>query len=187
MPEERSPPQPPVPADGPCGARPAAGEPPPSLPEEVLGQARDLLAAHHVLTLASRDALGSWAAPVFFASDGLDLFFMSSPNARHVRSLAFDPHLAGAIHGPAHDWRSIVGLQISGPTQQLQGAEAAAALAIYARRFPFVADGTDGALAKAIEKAAWYRLRITEAVIVDNRRGLGRHLRWSCRTAAAAP
>ena len=143
---------------------------------------QELLSQFHVLTLACRDEQGSWAAAVFFAHEGLDLYFMSSPASRHARSLGFDSRLAGAIHGAAQDWRSIVGLQVSGRVDVLGGADAATARAAYESRFPFVAgpDGqADAALAKALQKASWYRLRIDQAVVVDNARGLGQRMQWA--------
>lgn len=149
---------------------------------EPVARILDLLDRFHVLVLACRDAQGSWAAPVFFAHSGLDLFFMSSPASRHARSLVFDRRLAGAIHGPANDWHAIVGLQISGNTQRLEADDVLTAQARYAARFPF-ADasnaGFDPALAKALQKAVWYRLRIDEAVIVDNAQGLGNRVHWT--------
>lgn len=139
-----------------------------------------LLSTHHVITLASRDDAGSWAAAVFYANDGLDLYFMSSPRSRHVRSLAFDARLAGAIHGDARDWRAIVGLQVSGPVEPVAPDALARARAVYAARFPFIAgdDARDPALASALASAAWYRMRIDEAVVIDNTQGLGQRLRW---------
>lgn len=155
------------------------------MPEpEDLARILELLARHHVLSLACRDAQGSWAAAVFYVNDGLDLYFMSSPASRHARSLAFDPCLAGEIHGPAEDWRSIVGLQLSGQAEELSAAASASARALYGRRFPFAAgNGADPALDKALQKAAWYRLRVNEAVIIDNSRGFGQRVHWK-RAAA---
>lgn len=151
------------------------------MPEPAdLARILELLTRYHVLSLACRDAQGTWAAAVFYANDGLDLYFMSSPGSRHARSLAFDPCLAGVIHGPAEDWQSIVGLQISGKAEELPAAEHASARALYGRRFPFAAEGSaDPKLAQALQKAAWYRLRVAEAVIVDNTRGLGQRVRWT--------
>ena len=150
-------------------------------PSDDLARILDLLGRDHVVTLACRDEQVTWAAAVFFAHEGLDLYFMSSPNSRHVRCLAFDPCLAGVIHGPAHDWRSIVGLQVSGSTEQVPPDEVGAAWKVYARRFPFVdASGqeADPTLAKVLQKASWYRLRISEAVILDNTRGFTHRVRW---------
>lgn len=154
----------------------------PASREIVLARMLDLLAREHVMTLACRDAQGTWVAAVFYASDRLDLYFVSSPTSRHARSLAFDARLAAEVHGPAADWHAIVGLQISGTVEEIHGAEAAAARCLYAGRFPFI-DGAgstpDPALARALEKVAWYRLRIDDAVLIDNTRGLGRRASWS--------
>lgn len=142
----------------------------------------ELLGMFHVVTLACRDARGSWAAPVFFAHDGLDLIFLSSPNSRHARALAFDSHLAGVVHGPADDWQSIVGLQLSGDVRPLTPDEVPAARAAFARRFPFIdgaAQGHEPGLAAALQRAMWYRLRVSEAVVVDNTKGLGQRVVWS--------
>jgi hypothetical protein len=157
--------------------RPPAGD---------LARVLEMLARHHVLSLACRDGEGTWAAAVFFANDGLDLYFLSSPLSRHARSLAFDPVLAGVIHGPADDWRSIIGLQVQGQAEAIAAADVPSARSVYAKRFPFMDESdaaTDPALAQALEKAAWYRLRISEAVLVDNTRGLGQRIRWSISSA----
>ena len=140
----------------------------------------ELLSQHHVVTLACHDERGAWAAAVFYAHDGLDLLFLSSRSSRHIRSLAHDARLAGAIHGPAQDWRTILGLQVSGIVDELSGAELDAARQRYAQRFPFVGDGADAdpALSAALRKSACWRLRIDEAVVVDNTRGLGSRQRW---------
>jgi len=144
---------------------------------EALAAALALLAEHHVLTLASHDANGPWAAPVFYALDGESLVFVSSPRSRHGLALAADPRCAGAVHAPATDWQAIAGVQLAGTVQLLDGDEAALARARYERRFPFVAGG-DATLAAALQRSRWYRLAIDEVQVVDNRRGLGARQRW---------
>lgn len=150
------------------------------VPAEVLA----LLAREHVLTLATQDAAGPWAAPVFYALDGEDLLFVSSPRARHSAALAEGSRCAGAVHAPAAAWQQIAGVQLAGSVRQLEGEEAETARAVYTRRFPFVAEG-DPALVAALARSAWYRLRIDEAVRVDNTRGLGQRERWQRGIAPA--
>lgn len=150
-------------------------------PDGELDRILDLLGRYHVVTLACRDDQGTWAAAVFFAHDGLNLYFMSSAQSRHVRCLEFDPYLAGVIQGPAHDWQSIVGLQVLGKTEQVPLEGVAAAWKIYAQRFPFADEPggkADPALAKALKKASWFRLSICEAVILDNTRGFANRVHW---------
>ena len=125
------------------------------------------LAAHNVMTLATRSV---WAAAVFYASEGFDLYFLSSPDSRHARDLAADPRVAAAIHEDYRDWRAIQGLQLSGTAQRLEGAERDAALGLYAAKFPFL---NDPVLAAALGKAACYRLRPAQVCFVDNSAGFG--------------
>jgi uncharacterized protein YhbP (UPF0306 family) len=148
---------------------------------ELLSAVLALLAREHVLTLACHDAQGSWAAPVFFALDGADLVFLSSPLARHSLALQHERRCAGAVHAPAADWEHITGVQLAGDVQELDGSEATRVRAVYEQRFPFVATGGDG-LTAALQRSRWYRLRMDEAVLIDNTRGLGRRLRWTCPT-----
>lgn len=151
--------------------------------DDVLAAVLALLAQEHVLTLACHDAEGPWAAPVFYALDGEELVFVSSPRTRHSLALAASPRCAGAVHAPATDWQAIAGVQLAGHVRELGDDEAAAARALYERRFPFVAGG-DATLAAALQRSRWYRLRLDSAVLVDNRRGLGARQRW-VREAAA--
>lgn len=144
---------------------------------ELLAQ----LAHGHVMTLACQDEQGAWASPVFYAHEGTDLFFVSSPRSRHIRALAFNPRCAAAIHAPTQDWQQITGVQLTGEVRALDEADAAHARRVYERRFPFVASAgaPGGPLAPALQHAGWYRLRIDEAALTDNRRGLGQRRSWN--------
>src|SRR5512138_21503 len=109
-------------------------------------KALDYLAAHNVMTLATRSV---WAAAVFYASDGFTLYFVSSPSSRHARDLAEDPRVAAAIHEDYRDWRAIQGIQLAGTAERLEGAEREAALACYRGKFGFLATLT-GAVLEAL-------------------------------------
>lgn len=135
----------------------------------------------HVMTLACHDEDGCWASPVFYAHEGTDLFFVSSPRSRHIRALAFSPRCAAAIHAPTQDWQQITGVQLTGEVMALDDAGTALARRVYERRFPFVAAAgvPGGPLAPALQHACWYRLRVDEAALTDNRRGFGQRRSWS--------
>ena len=79
-----------------------------SLRERVLEQ----LAEHHVLTLATAGPEGPWAAAVFYAHDGLTLYFLSSPNSRHSLNIADGAEVAATIQRDYDDWPGIHGLQL---------------------------------------------------------------------------
>jgi hypothetical protein len=44
-------------------------------------------AERHSLTLATHGLEGPWAAGLYFASDGLTLYFLSDPAARHCQDI----------------------------------------------------------------------------------------------------
>lgn len=130
------------------------------------------LAAHNVMTLATHSV---WAAAVFYASEGFDLYFVSSPSSRHARDLARDPRVAAAIHEDYRDWRAIQGIQLCGTAERLEGAARDAALACYRQKFSFLKMETT--LLELLGKTACYRVTPAEMHFVDNAAGFGRRTR----------
>ena len=127
------------------------------------------LAAHNVMTLATQSV---WAAAVFYANEGFDLYFVSSPASRHARDLAAEPRVAAAIHEDYRDWRAIQGIQLSGTVERLEGTERDAALDCYRAKFGFLASAPVPVL-EALGKAACYRLTPAEVYFIDNTAGFG--------------
>lgn len=135
-----------------------------------------VVAACRVVTLATRGPEGPWAAPVFYAPEGFDLVFVSSPRSRHAVHLAADPRCAAAIYPEPGDWRDIRGVQMAGRVEELNGPAKTAAIARYLRRFPFVDPRRAPEVVRtALERVAWYRFHAEEVHLVDDRRGFGRH------------
>ena len=133
------------------------------------------LAAHHVMTLATQGTEGSWAAAVFYARDGDDLIFLSSPASRHARQLALDARCAAAIHSEVSDWRSIQGVQLEGRVDELVGDARAQAMRIYGEKFPFVRPAVAvPAIAQALAQVHCYRLQIARLYFLDNAQAFGR-------------
>ncbi len=133
------------------------------------------LADHLVMTLATTGPDGPWAAAVFYASEGFDLYFLSSPRSRHARDLGVDPRAAVTIEEQYDDWRRIQGIQIEGTVTELQGGEREHAMNVYERKFPHLRDAgrLPIALAEAFGRIAWYRLAPSRVYFVDNPRGFG--------------
>lgn len=126
------------------------------------------------MTLATQGDAGPWAAAVFYAVQGDDLIFLSSPATRHCIDLARDARCAATIQSQPEDWRSIQGVQIEGRVAELQGAALDAARDAYAARFPFVRPaGAPAAIVAALARVRWYRLRIARLWFIDNARGFG--------------
>ncbi len=134
----------------------------------------EYLAQQHVMTLATQGFDGPWAAALFYARDGDDLIFLSSPNSRHCRNLGQQPQCAATIQCDRKDWRDIQGVQIEGVARETAGEEVSRARACYGERFPFVQPGlAPAAIAQALERVHWYRLQIRRLYFIDNLRGFG--------------
>ncbi len=133
------------------------------------------LAGHHVMCLATSGPAGPWSAAVFYASDGLSLYFLSAPASRHGRDIEESARAAAAIHREVGDWREIRGLQLEGGAGRISGAERAAALALYGRRFPLVANlaSAPPEIASAMARVECYRLVPRRIRLVDNTLGFG--------------
>lgn len=133
------------------------------------------LRGQHVMTLATHGAEGPWAAAVFYASDGSDLLFLSSPASRHGCDLAQDARCAATIQAQDSDWARIRGVQLQGRAVPLEGAALADAQRIYARKFPFLASlgQVPAAIAAALARVRWYRLTPQRLYFIDNSQGFG--------------
>jgi len=47
-------------------------------------EAREFLAKHHCISLATNGPAGLWASTVFYANEGFDLYFLSGAGTRHA-------------------------------------------------------------------------------------------------------
>lgn len=142
-----------------------------NLPPEVTA----FLQRHHVMTVATQDGDGPWAAALFYAAHGDDLIFLSSPTSRHSRHLARQPRCAATIQSQPQDWPSIQGVQLEGEVAELEGGDRDAAERRYGERFPFMrVAAVPGPIAEALARVRWYRLRIARLYFIDNRHGFGK-------------
>jgi len=104
-------------------------------------QLKAFLQAESVLTIATGDACGSWSAPVLYVADinaePFVLYFLSSANSRHIKSLPVDGAAAVSIYSDYDgNWQSIRGAQIHGTIKQVAEESRAAIAAAYFARFP---------------------------------------------------
>lgn len=143
--------------------------------DELRQRVRRYLEAHSVLTLATAGPQGPWAAAVFYAGDEHGLVFLSSPSTRHASELARQPRVAATVQDDTADWAAIKGVQLEGTATELQSDERDEAQRLYARKFPLVAGGpgAPAAIAQALAKVRWYRLRPERLFFVDNSLGFG--------------
>jgi uncharacterized protein YhbP (UPF0306 family) len=130
-----------------------------------------------------------WAADVFYARQGLDLIFFSSPTSRHCTAFSQNPAAAATIHGDYRGWKEIKGLQMEGQVERIAGATARArGLAIYLKRYPFVKEffSEDGSISSQIVKKVagvhLYSFRPFYILYTDNETGFG--TRWKLQVQA---
>ena len=119
--------------------------------DALLGRVQDYLDRHNVMTLATHGPAGPWAAAVFYARDGLRLYFVSSPGSRHGRDLEASRRAAAAIHEDDRGWTEIQGVQLEGRVAPVDDADLPRVRAIYSAKFPFLGKG--GELPAAIVAA----------------------------------
>ena len=130
------------------------------------------LQQHRVMTLATHGPDGVWAAAVFYASEGFDLYFLSAGHTRHAGNIAFEPRIAATIQEDYADWAGIQGIQLAGVVTQLSGPERLKAIGVYQTKFKFLAQAPI-AIRAAFEKVNWYWVRPYQLYFVDNSRGFG--------------
>jgi len=104
-------------------------------------QLHQFLQKESVLTIATADACGPWSAPVLYVADisaePFALYFLSSANSRHIKSLPLDGAAAVSIYSDYDgNWQSIRGAQIHGTIKQVAEESRAAIAAAYFARFP---------------------------------------------------
>lgn len=133
------------------------------------------LRAHHVMTLATRDDEGPWAAAVFYVNDGFALHFLSSPGSRHCCQLRSNPAAAATIQEDYADWPEIRGVQLEGTVRELSGVQAERASRLYGEKYPLIRrlGGVPAAIAQALRKVRWYELTPKRLYFVDNSAGFG--------------
>jgi len=140
--------------------------------DEARAQALAYLRQHHVMTLATHGPLGLWAAAVFYASDGFQLYFLSAGHTRHAQNMAASPRVAATIQEDYDDWAAIQGIQLEGTARPLAGREREEALSLYADKFRFL-QRPIALIEKALAGVNWYALSPERLYFVDNSRGFG--------------
>ena len=142
-------------------------------------QILDYLKSHNTMTLATCAGEEPWAATVFYASDELQLYFFSAPEARHSVNLSSNPRVAATVQEDYKDWRAIKGIQLEGRVLPVEGViEKAKAMAVYGRKYSDVirlfTDPTSGVFYKAFLKVKFYRVVPERIFFIDNAQGFGK-------------
>jgi uncharacterized protein len=89
------------------------------------------------MTLATVREAEPRAATLFYASDDLDLFFLSDMGSLHSQDVMANPRVFVTISQDYEDWQRIQGIQLRGRAELLE--DDAHAQQVYLAKFPFVA------------------------------------------------
>ena len=148
----------------------------------------DFMDSYTTMTLACSRRDEPWAAAVFFARQGWDLIFFSSPKSRHSEIFSENPHASAAIHGDYHKWQDIKGLQLEGTVEHIKGPVAIArATGVFLKRYPFVSqffsdpETLSTGLASKMAKVALYKFRPISIRYLTNEERFGRRWRLEYR------
>lgn len=140
--------------------------------EKLRRSALAYLAEHQVMTLATVGNSGPWAAAVFYANQGFDLYFLSADQTRHVQDLTNNPRAAATIHEDYRDWPTIKGIQMEGSVRKLSGTDRREAISLYQSKFPFIIS-VGAQIQSALKRVSWFRFVPDRLYFIDNSRGLG--------------
>jgi uncharacterized protein YhbP (UPF0306 family) len=147
--------------------------------EELKQQILRYLETHNTMTLGTSCRDIPWTATVFYASDGLRLYFFSAPDSRHCQNLAANPKVAVTVQEDYHDWRKIKGIQLEGTVAAVDSiVEKAKAMAVYAGKYPEVialfTNPASGLFYKAFLKVKFYCVVPQRLFFIDNEQGFGK-------------
>jgi uncharacterized protein YhbP (UPF0306 family) len=103
--------------------------------DELVDLARRVIDANRYMVLGTADASGHpWVTPVWFASeDYLRFHWVSSPEARHSRSLEARPEVAIAIFDSTVPVGGAQAVYMAGTAEKLTGAELEHGIEVFGR------------------------------------------------------
>lgn len=138
--------------------------------------AKELIGSECVITLATSDKGGAWAAPVYYVFFQGAFYFFSNPESRHIQESLEGGQAAAAIFPEAASWKEIRGIQMSGRVREVRpGAKALAAVLAYSAKYSFIRDffdpGEDVDLERIADRfrARLYRFTPDLVLYLDNR------------------
>ena len=148
--------------------------------EELRKRTLNLLSEQATMTIATSGESSPWAAPVYYANIGYDIYFFSNPTSRHILESQSSQQAAAAIFAESRKCREIRGVQMSGTIQPLStGLEAAKAVGAYEKKFSFIREFFQGRqrldLKAFSEKfdVSFYRFTPDKVYYLDNRVDFG--------------
>ena len=158
-------------------------------PENPQKDALDLIRSESVLTLATSDDTGPWAAPVYFVCLENGFYFFSSPQSLHIQQAIKSGVASASLFCRADSWQAIRGLQMKGRMDRVSDPSLSLkVISDYLKRFPFTRDFFP-AIWRYDSKAFFDRFKVklfvfvpTEVYYVDNSYGFGNRQKIEWKT-----
>jgi uncharacterized protein YhbP (UPF0306 family) len=126
---------------------------------------------HHLdrtplMQIATVSGQQPWCVTVFFAADNLhDIYWLSSPKARHSVEIASNDRVAASITLPHQYGQAWQGLQVEGTAKEMRPEETGQLFQAYGERFN--AHHRLSAILNGQEDSRLYRLKPTVFVLYD--------------------
>jgi nitroimidazol reductase NimA-like FMN-containing flavoprotein (pyridoxamine 5'-phosphate oxidase superfamily) len=132
---------------------------------ELETRAAVVIAGNKYLTLATVDSAGlPWATPVFFTPDGhRDVYWVSSPAARHSLNIAASPSVSIVVFDSSVPVGQAQAVYLTARAELVPDAELADRAHFYSTRLPGLREFTPDELRTELRL---YRARVTEAWIL---------------------
>jgi len=128
------------------------------------------LRGHNTMSLATSRDNRPYAAALFYASDGLILYFLSNPRSEHSLNISLNPGVAATINAEYADWKDIRGLRIIGKACMMHEAEAGPARAAFENKYPFLAGLLESSETQpGIGDFAFFKITPETIRLIDNR------------------
>lgn len=124
----------------------------------------EVLENAHLLTIATTDSIGLWAADVVFVhDDNLAIYWMSHEGTRHSKAIENNPNVAGTITVSTASGQPSFGIQISGEANKVDGPRYDLAVKHLPKRgYPVPKEDDD-----VLMGGSWYMLTPTKIQLVD--------------------
>ncbi len=134
-------------------------------PDQIAQTLRVFLASVPTLGLCTVDGDGRpYAANVNFVCDeGLNLYFISHPQAAHSRHILGRPAVAATAYAPFQTPSEIRGVQLRGVCRPLETADFDKIWKVYTRKFPYALE-----MERRARSEAFYQVRPTWFRMIDN-------------------
>jgi nitroimidazol reductase NimA-like FMN-containing flavoprotein (pyridoxamine 5'-phosphate oxidase superfamily) len=135
--------------------------------ERLSARARAVIDANKYLTLSTADADGRpWATPVYFTPDGYtDLYWVSSPEARHSRNIAARPEVAVVVFDSQVPIGGAEAVYLAATAGPVPDDELERCARLYSSRLPELKDFPPDEL-RAPATFRLYRATVTEASVL---------------------